>query len=344
MRPFISICISSYERKDKVLRIIHELLQSNGDFEIVITDDCSQDDTVSAIWGIVDSRIRVHCNNINQGARENWYCSLKNGKGIYLLQLLDRDWIDHAKLEEFIEILKKTNPYYGYAGWSIMGEKYDIHNKEKYTVLKKGKEGFLCLAAEPCHPSGFFIRRDLWNEMKKKRYFYEKKYGIYPHSYLFTQASLIGDGIIVRNNLCNFEKCRREPISKSKFYGKEIKKDYWWKPEQRYLQFLLSVNDIWKAELENDIREKAVLRRYEEELESATIGYRYLCMDDVTQSHYGLKTHYINSFILVLWLFLFQSMSYIYLKKKKMWRVSYRYCFAKIAINELKEIIEGNNE
>lgn len=49
--PFmISVVIPSYNRKDCILRLLEDLrAQQGADFEVIVVDDCSPDDTVEVL-------------------------------------------------------------------------------------------------------------------------------------------------------------------------------------------------------------------------------------------------------------------------------------------------------
>lgn len=67
-RPKVSVLITTYQRKDLVLKAIESVIsQTFSDFEIVIIDDASTDDTADIIPK--DSRIRYIYNPENLGAK-----------------------------------------------------------------------------------------------------------------------------------------------------------------------------------------------------------------------------------------------------------------------------------
>lgn len=67
--PLVSVLITTYNRSRLLKRAINSvLMQSFGDFEIIIVDDCSTDDTREVVASINDQRIRYLRNEANIGA------------------------------------------------------------------------------------------------------------------------------------------------------------------------------------------------------------------------------------------------------------------------------------
>lgn len=314
-KPLLSICISTYNRRDKLLNIVNEILKSNISFEIIISDDSTKADLQTDINKLNDSRISYYYNKVSQGANKNWYISLNHGRGKYLFQLLDRDWISHQKLNEFGKILENETPAFGYAGWSITGETNNHHSNERYTVYSKGRVAFQRFAGALCHPSGFFISSEIFRTLNAKRYFFLNRFGVYPHSFVFTKASLIGSGMIVRNDLCDYRRCRREPLTKSGYYSNKKRINYWWHPVQKFCQFRLSAGDIKRAPVPRELKIVTMIDRYNEQLEGATKGYYFTMQDSVTQNHYGLSTKKISKACIFMWGIWFYLRTLIFLRR-----------------------------
>ena len=103
--PFFSIIIPTYNRAHLIRETIHCVLaQTFADFELILIDDASTDDTASVIQEIDDSRIRYIKNekNLERSASRN--------KGIVLAQgeficFCDSD--DHWK-PEHLDLIRKT--------------------------------------------------------------------------------------------------------------------------------------------------------------------------------------------------------------------------------------------
>ena len=89
--PLISVCISSYNYADRLIRAL-EVLKSqkeDADFEVIISDDASSDDSVARAAQFAaenrDMRIRVFVNETNEGILANKSHLIEHACGRYIL-------------------------------------------------------------------------------------------------------------------------------------------------------------------------------------------------------------------------------------------------------------------
>lgn len=90
----VSICLVTYNRANLLAATIESILsQSYSDFELVISDDCSTDNTKDVCLEYVrrDPRIRYRRNSANLGMPGNLNISLQVANGRYLANLHDGD-------------------------------------------------------------------------------------------------------------------------------------------------------------------------------------------------------------------------------------------------------------
>lgn len=95
-RPLVTIGIPTYNRADGYLReaIKSASAQTYADIEIVVSDNCSVDDTESVVKQFADERIRYFKHESNIGANNNFNFCLEQARGDYFLLLHDDDLID----------------------------------------------------------------------------------------------------------------------------------------------------------------------------------------------------------------------------------------------------------
>lgn len=119
--PLISVLITTYNRSRLLRRAIASVLkQSFGDFEIVIIDDCSTDDTAAVVASMADARIRYIRNETNIGSARGdrphvrrFVYDLMQGK--YFVYLCDDDyWLPSDLLERQLTLLQ-NNPNLAFA-------------------------------------------------------------------------------------------------------------------------------------------------------------------------------------------------------------------------------------
>ena len=96
--PLVSVLITTYNRSGVLRRAINSvLMQDFRDFEIVVIDDCSSDDTTEVVASFHDPRIRYIRNETNVGSKlgdrailRRFIYELMRGK--YWVYLCDDDY------------------------------------------------------------------------------------------------------------------------------------------------------------------------------------------------------------------------------------------------------------
>lgn len=107
--PRVSVLIPTRNRAGLLRATIASVLaQTFQDFEIVIIDDASDDDTPSVIAGLADARIRYfrHAENLGEAASRN--AGLAHADGEYIAFLDDDDTWLPDKLAAQVEILDRS--------------------------------------------------------------------------------------------------------------------------------------------------------------------------------------------------------------------------------------------
>ena len=93
-RPPVSICLLTYNRAELLPLTIDSILkQSFGDYELIITDDCSADGTeeICRQYASLDPRIKYLRNKINLGMPGNLNKSIQAASGKYVAIIHDGD-------------------------------------------------------------------------------------------------------------------------------------------------------------------------------------------------------------------------------------------------------------
>ena len=107
--PAVSVCIPTFNAaRDISATVASVLSQTLADFELVICDDASTDDTLKRLEEFKDPRIRIVVNATNTGLAANWNCSGRACRSPYIKLLCQDDLIYPKCLEKQLEIL--TNP------------------------------------------------------------------------------------------------------------------------------------------------------------------------------------------------------------------------------------------
>ena len=110
-RPLLSICIPTYNRCNYVYESVKSHLNNSYKWiEVVVTDNCSTDETEKMLSSIADNRFRYVKNDQNYGY-ENLAISLMNGKGKYCLLISDTDHFKKLDWDKVYRQLNDENSY-----------------------------------------------------------------------------------------------------------------------------------------------------------------------------------------------------------------------------------------
>jgi glycosyltransferase involved in cell wall biosynthesis len=108
-QPKVSIAIPLYNCESHIRETIDSVLsQTFGDFELIIIDDQSTDDSFHITKSYNDKRIRVIQNSERQGFFGNWNTCLKHMTGTYCKLLPHDDPLEPTCLEKQVRILDKN--------------------------------------------------------------------------------------------------------------------------------------------------------------------------------------------------------------------------------------------
>ena len=120
----ISVCLPTYNRALLLRRAIASILsQTFTDFELIVVDDGSTDNTKEIVDSFRDARIRYIRHETNKGLMASRNTVLRYARGKYLAFQDSDDWWDKKKLEEEVTILEKAPPTVG-AVYSRMEKRY----------------------------------------------------------------------------------------------------------------------------------------------------------------------------------------------------------------------------
>ncbi len=113
--PAVSVCIPTFNAARHIRETVHSVLdQTFTDFELVICDDASTDDTINILHNIVDSRIRILPNPGNTGLAPNWNRAVRECLAPFVKLLCQDDLIYPTCLENQFGVL--SNPTYADIG------------------------------------------------------------------------------------------------------------------------------------------------------------------------------------------------------------------------------------
>ena len=119
MNELVSIVMPSFNTASFITQTIESVLaQSYKNWELLIVDDCSTDNTDEIVYPfLVDKRIRYLKNKENSGAADSRNRALREAKGKWIA-FLDSDdlWLPD-KLEKQISFMEENNYHFSYTNY-----------------------------------------------------------------------------------------------------------------------------------------------------------------------------------------------------------------------------------
>lgn len=123
MDELVSIIMPSYNTGKYIKESIQSVInQTYENWELIIIDDCSNDDTDSIVEGIGDSRIVFIKNEENSGAALSRNKALTLAKGRWIAFLDSDDIWYPSKLELQIRFMKNHNYHFSYTKYEEIDE------------------------------------------------------------------------------------------------------------------------------------------------------------------------------------------------------------------------------
>ncbi len=124
--PEVSVVIPTYNRAGLLRRAVKSVLdQTYQDFEIIVVDDCSTDDTQKTLADFKDERIKYVRHNKNKGPGASRNTGIRIARGRYIAFLdSDDEWLPE-KLEKQVKKMSESPDKIGiiYGGHEFISEK-----------------------------------------------------------------------------------------------------------------------------------------------------------------------------------------------------------------------------
>lgn len=123
MGDLVSIIMPSYNTAKFISETIESVInQTYSNWELVIVDDCSSDDTDAVVARYEDKRIRYLKNERNSGAAVSRNYALREAKGRWIAFLDSDDLWAPEKLEKQIRFMEDNHYAFSYTNYSEIDE------------------------------------------------------------------------------------------------------------------------------------------------------------------------------------------------------------------------------
>lgn len=127
IQGLVSIIMPSYNTAPYINDTIQSVLdQTYSNWELIIVDDCSTDNTDEVLNEITDERIKVYKNETNSGAAISRNKALREAKGQWIAFLDSDDLWDKDKLKYQIAFMEENNYYFSYTNY----EEIDVYGNK----------------------------------------------------------------------------------------------------------------------------------------------------------------------------------------------------------------------
>ncbi len=139
----VSVCIPTYNRSHYLTYAVNTVLnQTYNDFELIICDDGSPDNTPEVVAGFNDSRIRYIRHGKNMGRSRNMRSGFEASQGEYFIKFDDDDALTPEFLEKTVKVLDENNnvDFVCTNHWVIDKNSKRIESATKENVIRWGKD------------------------------------------------------------------------------------------------------------------------------------------------------------------------------------------------------------
>lgn len=164
--PLISIIIPTFNRSQVLLRAINSVLnQTHKDFELIIIDDGSTDQTYDLLLALINDEKIKYFKSENSGVSAARNLGVKHSVGEYITFLdSDDEWLPHKLFDQinFLKLETEHRIVFGEEIWIRNGVRVNqkkIHQKSGGSIFKE------CVQQCFIAPSSVLMERSLFLEM-----------------------------------------------------------------------------------------------------------------------------------------------------------------------------------
>ena len=286
----MSFCIPVYNNAEAAVKTVSSILSSpDSRFEVVVSDNASDDNVQELLSQVHDPRFRYHRNDKNLGAHKNWEKALELGRGIYLFLSMVRDRLYGDKITNLIDILEhahKNNITLLQDGYNPNTE-YQIYN---------GIDAMIKFVKID-HPTATIFNRECFQSIPDRTRYFEIS-DMYPENYVRRDLLLMGQGAVIFSGVYSREGdfYNMKKANSTVECGKDIH-DMYFAPRRKAVQ-TFELLDMIGLELSGTFSEADVNKyfkaRFYELLGSVSLGWRWQCTSETWQAYYGQKVRHVS--------------------------------------------------
>lgn len=285
----LSICIPTFQREENTIALVGDLLRcQRDDFEVIVIDNVSNDNTLKRLRQITDLRLHVLQNSTNIGGWLNVVRSISYGSGRVKMFMTDKDTCHPQFLGSFIDFLK-ANPTVG-CGYCEFSDEPQGTNR----VFRAGLESTRAVGYSWRHPTGYFFNAELLKESSYiDSYRDSQKIGQFPFDLLLAEFGTKSCAAIYAKGLFTREDPAAAASVKS-YITSGTSSDAFFKPENRLKVALIFAKHLDNLTLAPYGKQQIEASVFLHGLTSSTNGFRILLANQQLCSHYRMESRSVN--------------------------------------------------
>lgn len=195
--PLVSVIIPCYNAEKYVEQAVRSIMeQSYKNLEILITDDCSTDNTLTILQKLAneDSRIKIFQNETNQRIVKTLNALIKNSHGKYIARMDADDISLPERIEKQVELLEMHDDI-SFCGTNvfIIDEVGKILNKTNLPISYKENKFFLAYYSTFSHPTVMFKAGVYKQNLYSEDFIYAEDYELWCR--LFFSKNIRGENL-----------------------------------------------------------------------------------------------------------------------------------------------------
>lgn len=165
----LSICITTYNQIDLLKENLDEISKYKGnDIEVVISDNCSEDDIRGLVESYNDNRFHHYVNLKNEGQDGNILFGISKCTGEFVFLFRTRDCIIANKIPEVIQTID-LHPGASYFLFSSLDENGEVRLSYSNHTYSRYNDAIIAHSRLLVHPSGqVYRRKDLRLDLYRK--------------------------------------------------------------------------------------------------------------------------------------------------------------------------------
>lgn len=280
----LSFCIPVYNNSHITEMLVNQILTNkDGRFQVVISDDCSTDDTIKRLEKIKDNRLKVVTNSYRKGAKSNWCNALKSGDGEYLYLVMGRDRLNSEKISELLDLIMKCDDVPLLEDRKCNDRKCIISGVDALKYFLK-----------PGHPTGIIIKKSEFNRIDNVEALFMSDMA-YPE--ILLKAELMKNalaGAIVDSGVFTYQVNINKSVIVSEF--EHNKDELYFFPSRRVEEFLTIISIIDNDERIDNTEADVLYEFFLTEVLLREVSYEFKSVLENYEdaSHYRLQKRYVS--------------------------------------------------